>query len=315
MDVWMLVKRIVLLWVIVGLIVALLGKVTVAQTNVGRTAADFLLIGPGARAAGMGGAFTAVSNSSLASYWNPAGLAAVENGEALLSHFAWYQDMSLEYGVYAHKLSDAVSMAASITYLNYGTIDGYDVNGAATGDINAYDLSGAFSVGYGFDDRFAAGATAKFVTQKLDDVNGSTFALDLGLKYDLPRLSFAAVLANVGPQMDFDGVKEKLPTSGRLAAAFYPVEDWLLTSVELEKRFTGSTVLKQGAEFAYHDHYFLRTGFSYYPSDDARSLGSGLNFGAGFKWSQTRIDYAYSLGDDYTDEGLHRFTFVFTFGP
>ena len=118
MDVRMLVRRVILGWVILVVIVALLGKVTVAETNAGRTAADFLLIGQGARAAGMGGAFTAVSDGSLASYWNPAGLTGLENSEALLSHFAWYQDISLEYGVFAHRVSDAATVAASVTLLS-----------------------------------------------------------------------------------------------------------------------------------------------------------------------------------------------------
>lgn len=314
MDVRMLIRRVILGWVILVVIVALLGKVTVAETNAGRTAADFLLIGQGARAAGMGGAFTAVSDGSLASYWNPAGLTGLDKSEALLSHFAWYQDISLEYGVFAHKVSDAATMAASVTYLNYGTIDGYDIDGVATGEITAYDLSAALSLGYAVNDQLALGVTSKIVTQKLDQINGTTFALDLGLRYQLPRLSLAAVVANLGPKMDFDGVKEDLPTSGRIAAAYHPVEGWLLTSLEAEKRFNGNTVVRQGAEFSYHDQYFLRTGFSYYPSDDQRSMGTGLNIGAGFKWNQAQMDYAYSFGDQYTEEGLHRFTFIFSFG-
>jgi len=76
-------------------VVALIGKVSVAASNAGRTAVDFLLIGVGARAAGMGGVYTAVSKDTPASYWNPAGLSGGEGGEVVLGHFSWFQDITL----------------------------------------------------------------------------------------------------------------------------------------------------------------------------------------------------------------------------
>ena len=43
-------------------------------SKVGTTAAQFLKIGVGARAIGMGGAFVAVADDATAIYWNPAGI-------------------------------------------------------------------------------------------------------------------------------------------------------------------------------------------------------------------------------------------------
>jgi len=45
-----------------------------ASAQVGRTGVPFLLIAPGARAAGMGEAFIAISDDATAVHWNPAGL-------------------------------------------------------------------------------------------------------------------------------------------------------------------------------------------------------------------------------------------------
>ena len=46
----------------------------VASAQVGRTGVPFLLIAPGARAAGMGEAFISISDDATAMHWNPAGL-------------------------------------------------------------------------------------------------------------------------------------------------------------------------------------------------------------------------------------------------
>ena len=109
-------RRIILGWVFLIIVVALIGKVSVAASNAGRTSADFLLIGVGARAAGMGGAYTAVSEGAPASYWNPAGLSGGEGGEVVLGHFSWFQDITMEHGTLAYQINDKTALAASVTF-------------------------------------------------------------------------------------------------------------------------------------------------------------------------------------------------------
>lgn len=55
-------------------IVLVLFSAGAATAQVGRTGVPFLLIAPGARAAGMGEAFVAISDDATAVHWNPAGL-------------------------------------------------------------------------------------------------------------------------------------------------------------------------------------------------------------------------------------------------
>src|SRR5438067_1224172 len=47
----------------------------------GTSSAQFLKLGAGARAAGMGDAFVAVADDVTAAYWNPAGLAQIRQTE------------------------------------------------------------------------------------------------------------------------------------------------------------------------------------------------------------------------------------------
>lgn len=52
-------------------------------------AGEFLNIGGGVRALGMGSAFTGISDDASASYWNPAGLGQLEKGELSLMWSDW----------------------------------------------------------------------------------------------------------------------------------------------------------------------------------------------------------------------------------
>ena len=60
--------------------------VAVGSVHAGDTkyAGEFLRLGVGARALGMGGSYVALANDASAAYWNPAGLATLQHAEMLL---------------------------------------------------------------------------------------------------------------------------------------------------------------------------------------------------------------------------------------
>lgn len=307
-------NRIIVGWILLLIIVALFGKVTVAATEGGQTAADFLHIGLGARAAGMGGAFTAVSEGAQSAYWNPASLASGSSTEIALGHFAWFQDITVEQGAFAHNFGERSSLAGSIGFLNYGTIDGRDGSGVATGDISVYDWYGAVSYAFAVTPQLSLGATGKYINQKLDDLSASTFAADIGVRYQFEHVTLAVVGANLGPDMDFEGVKEHLPSSVRVGVAADFMDRRLLAAVEVDRRIHGGTVLRNGLEYGFRNQYFVRAGYNFYPGQDDRSFGAGPSFGVGLRLEQFDLDYAYTLQDSYASDDLHRFSVVLKLG-
>ncbi len=60
----------------------------------GRYAGDFMVIGTGVRAAGMGGAFSAIADDGSAIYWNSAGLAQVKDTELGLMRAFLFQGLA-----------------------------------------------------------------------------------------------------------------------------------------------------------------------------------------------------------------------------
>lgn len=60
----------------------------------GSYAGDFIKIGPGVRAQGMGGAFAAIADDGSAFYWNPAGLAQIKKPQIELMRAFLYDDLA-----------------------------------------------------------------------------------------------------------------------------------------------------------------------------------------------------------------------------
>lgn len=307
-------KQLTIASVSLVLVTILIGAGSLAATNGGRTAADFLQIGVGADAAGMGGAYSSVARGASATFWNPARIVSSGTTEVSLSHFMWYQGIKLEHGSAAIALSPTMALGASITFLDYGTIDAYDVNGNSTGEVSSYDMQGGLSLSLALSERFSIGITGKYVSEKLADLTASTFAGDLGISYQSNRWSLSLAAFNLSRGITFASVTEKLPSSVRAGIAVTPFSPAFLTSLEVEKRLYGDVVVRQGVEVNVRDQYYLRGGLNYFPQNSVRKMGTGFSLGAGVRFGQAGLDYSFTPGDSYVSDDLHRFTLVMTLG-
>ncbi|MCX6827497.1 MAG: PorV/PorQ family protein [candidate division Zixibacteria bacterium] len=305
--------RILIISIFIMLISALLGKVTIASDNA-RAAADFLNIGIGARAAALGGAFTSVVDDATAAYWNPAGLTSVRGIGINLSHFSWYQDLNLEYFGVAYPVNDRLTLAVSAAYLSYGTIEGYDVNDNPTGNVaSTYDLSAGLSAGFRFSDNYSAGLGLKLIEVSLAGTKASAVAVDLGMKYAFDRYLFSLVATNLGQNIKFDQVANKLPVAIKAGVAVKPFGPTGLVSLEIEDQLYGNLIIKNGFELNFNNKYFLRTGYNYFPQQENRILGQGLTFGAGAMFGPAQFDYSFTPRDNFSSETIHRFSLDFHF--
>jgi len=299
--------RIIVGWLVLLALLAVFGDVTVAATNGGRAAADFLTVTIGARPAALGGAYAASSSDDLAAWYNPAGLGFSETSEVSFGHVQWFQDVTMHHGGASFRLTESSTLAANILYVDYGTIAGFDGNGASTGDLEANDMAAAVSFGQRLNDNFSIGVTGKYVGQRLDDITASAFAADFGLRADFGDVSFGATVANVGTRMKFEEVEEVLPRSARGGIAVRLFQQQLMVTAEYENQFYGNAVVRNGAEFNIDHRYFIRAGYFTSPASES-TLGNGLTFGAGALVGAFQIDYAYSGSEGLGSADLHRFS-------
>ena len=113
-----------------------------AQTVIAKYAGEFMALGVGGRALGMGGAFVAVANDVTSGYYNPAGLANLNYPQLALMHSEQFGNLvNYDYGAVAIPFQNDMSFGLSIMRLG---VDGIpdtrnaliDANGDGIIDIN-----------------------------------------------------------------------------------------------------------------------------------------------------------------------------------
>ncbi len=204
-------KRIILTYIIsFFLLSAAYAQVDRSTSKVGTTAAQFLKIGAGARAIGMGGAYTAIGGDLYSLYWNPAGIAeSRDNGQVVFNHAQWLADITYDFAAGAIKVPDLGTFAITLTSLGVPE-DKVRTTDNPDGDGRVFDAS-SLAIGFGFakelTDRFSIGFHAKYVREAIWNMSASGFGLDVGTLYRTPfnDLKIGASITNFGSKMQLDG--------------------------------------------------------------------------------------------------------------
>ena len=297
-------------WLICAiLLIAMAGMA--AEEDVGTAALPFLRLAVGARALALGEAFAADALGAEAAVLNPALLSKNRRHSVTFTHDEYLADLTFEFGAYAMPLAggEAGSVAFSVRYLSYGTLQGYDEFGVPTDEFVAGDLAAGVSYGVALFEGLGAGATINYVYSRIDDATASTISFDVGLSYQpLNRLRFGLIATNLGPDVRYVSLESPLPTTLRLGAAgeiidfpghrislladgIYPVYD------EPYGAF--------GLEYTLYDLVSLRGGYRLGHDTATFSFGAGFQFAL---WGSVllNLDYAYA---DYGDlDATHLFT-------
>jgi hypothetical protein len=182
------------------------------NTGYGGTAAEFLLLGAGARGAALGGAFAALTSDVTALYYNPAGLAQMTRPSAMVSTYSYVASTRYTWvGIGLPMAGGARAVGLQVGSFGFSDQPVYTLEDPdGTGETYAVSetfLAGTYS--QNFSDRFSAGFTAKMITDHLGSTAGTGFALDFGTNFhamigDRP-IRAAFVIQNLGTSLRHDG--------------------------------------------------------------------------------------------------------------
>jgi hypothetical protein len=168
---------------------------------------EFLAIGVGARAHGMAGAQTALTNDITAAYWNPAGLSQIQAPLQLgLMHAEWFVGVAqydyLSFGKQLDKEKNSY-LAFSLIRLGIDNIP-YTINLVNSDGTVNYDNVTSFSAAdYAIMGSYArrlrnpalsVGGTAKVVRRVIGTIGNSWgFGVDFGVQYRKKNWSLGAM--------------------------------------------------------------------------------------------------------------------------
>ena len=157
-------------------------------SKAGTSAAQFLKIPVGARAAGMAYAYTSLVDDATALYWNPSGIASMDKVQASVSHSPWIAGLSHSYagivvpaeGIGAFGIS---AIALQTNKIEQTTIELPEGTGTY---YDAMDFAVGVSFARAMTENVSIGATIKYVSQRIWNESAETFAVDFGaiLKQD-----------------------------------------------------------------------------------------------------------------------------------
>jgi len=327
------------------LIVLVAAQPSMATTKVGTSAAQFLKIGVGCRAAALGGAYVALADDAAALQWNPAGLARLGSNELMLMHTQWLADTDFNFGGVVVRLGGN-ALGISLTALNYGEWEVTTVDEPeGTGEImEASDIALAGSYARNLTDRFSFGFSVKYIRQSIWHMNATSFAFDVGTLFitQFNQMRLGMSMSNFGTKMKMEGkdtrvfhdVDPGLTGHNEAITAFLETDSWDLplnfrVGMAMDLMDTGpmrwtvavdavhpndnDEAVNLGSELMWNDLIALRGGYKALGRKDSEE---GLTFGGGLHYPLTgattvKIDYAYA--DWGRLDYVHRFSMGLAF--
>ena len=128
--------------------------------------------------------------------YNPATINSEMHNQLAVNYSSYLGGVSYGTAAYAYTWDRRLqTFHFGVTYINYGSFDGYDVNGNSTGTFSGNEaaLSAGYSYNIPFTD-FYVGANVKLITSQLEIYNSVGGALDFGAIYIDEDLDFHAAL-------------------------------------------------------------------------------------------------------------------------
>lgn len=325
---------------------------TSAQNQrVGTVGGTELLVPVGARDMALSGSSIATSVGVEAMFWNPGGLGRLNgSAEGMFSTMSYIGDINVSYGAVAGKFGEFGTVGFSIKSIGFGDIlitSEEDPEGNLGRYFSPTYVTAGLTYSRAITDAISFGTTIKVISESIDRVSASGFAVDFGVQYrglvGVNGLNLGVALKNVGPGMKFDGpglLRDALAVDGERPQQKYKVEAGTFEipalveiGITYDYTMTENFDMSVNGTFSnnnlYYDEYrggvelgfkmegvtlFGRGGFSSVPQDKDNAI-FGSTFGAGINYVGSGInftfDYAYRQVEFFSGNQVMSFKFIF----
>ena len=314
-----------------------------AQTVIAKYAGEFMALGVGGRALGMGGAFVAVANDVTSGYYNPAGLANLNYPQFALMHSEQFGNLvNYDYGAVAIPFQNDMTFGLSIMRLGVDGIPDtrnalYDANGDGIIDIRDDRLDYSKITEFSNQDwafyltfakrqseDFYWGVNAKIVRRDLAEFGATGIGFDVGAYYlPMENLSLGANLQDATTTLIAwsTGRNELVSPTLKIGAAYKLTEflgGYIMPALDFDIRFENrqfasnfnlgpvSFDMHAGLEYTFKNLIYIRGGYN-----DVKQF----TIGAGVKLPKLNIDYSFARFNEAATERLddsHRISIILT---
>jgi hypothetical protein len=226
-------------------------------------------------------------------------LALLERGDLSVSHLRYIGQTLYESATYAMPFPHGGGWGLRVGTIDYGTFPRSADPKTDLGLYNARDLTAGAAIGFPLMKDLSAGVQTSWTSQTIDQSTHHGLWWDLGLLARAShRLQFGLALKNMGVA-ETGGSDPFTLQWGFLYRGWSVTEnkDGLLLCAGSTYSPHGGHRLNAGLEFNHQERFFFRLGYSPNLSTPALGASQGINVGAGVRFHQLQLDYAYSLGD------------------
>ena len=253
-----------------------------AVSKTGTSAGQFLKIGVGSRAIGLGGAFTAIADDASSLYWNPSGIANNKTLSIFVDHYDWILDIEMDFIGFIIPLGSVGNLGISTNYLHMGEMEVTSTkNPEGTGEkFSAASYLGQISYARNLTERFSLGSSIKLIKESIWNSSATGIAIDIGTLYKstFPGLKLGMSISNYGSKMKMDGRDLLIQTDLDPSLESDPEN---LNSILMTEEFDLPMIFRFGMSFSKK----LKNGFgtifaidAIHPSDNTESINLGTEF-------------------------------------
>lgn len=272
---------------------------------------NFLKTTTHARIAGMGDAFTAVSNGMDGIVWNPAGLTKVDRFGYSFGYTQWLVDSRFVTGALAYNTRRWGVIGVS--FVNFSLPDMVETTTQqpdGTGNmVNSGDLAVGVVYAYQLTDKLSAAASLRFVQSALGPETLSAVSVNVSsLMYTGFRsLRIGMNMKNLGGEQEIVSEKSEMPLVFHTGIAM-EVFGNLGDPVSLTGSFEGAFFTDReqrwnlGGELWIQNLVALRAGYKFKYDAETWSVGGGLK--GTFGGRSIALDVSYSNFGDLFDAPL-----------